>query len=297
MRTAPGWQRDVPDHRDFTLRHEIISAATARLAARDGQRPDYVDWREYCPPVDDQQPLAASSVHACVGMVQYFERRAHGRQIFPSRLFVHKNARRLLHCVEGVGGSDAGGSDAGDCGAGDCGASLRATLKAIRRFGLPPESLWPYRDENLDREPGAFAYSFSQETRTISYVRIDARNVSGPLVLESACALLAGGFCFVLGFPLSAAADGSPLLSYPTLLDSWHGGHAVLVVGYDDRLRIRSDKGAFLVRNSWGGDWGEAGYGWLPYTYVRERLAVDLWTIMRPDWLASGEFQRPDPAA
>lgn len=276
MWRASGWHRDVPDHRDFTLRHEIITGATARLAARDGQRPEYVDWREYCPPVDDQMPMAASSVHACLGMVQYFERRAHGRQLQPSRLFVYKNARRLLHRW------------------GDCGVPLRATLKAIRRFGLPPESLWPYCEENLDREPEAFAYSFGQETSTISYVRIDARNVQGPVVLESACALLAGGFCFVLGFPLSGTADGSPLLSYPTLLDSWHGGHAVLAVGYDDRLRIRSDKGALLVRNCWGSGWGEAGYGWLPYTYVREGLAVDLWTIVRPDWLESGEFRRPE---
>lgn len=275
MWRSSGWHRDVPDHRDFTLQHEIISAATARLAARDGQRPEYVDWREYCPPVDDQRQLAASSVHACLGMVQYFERRAHGRQIQPSRLFVYKNARRLLHWT------------------GDCGASLRATLKAIRRFGLPPESLWPYCDENLDQEPDAFAYNFVDESGMLSYVRIDARNIQGPLVLEAACALLAGGFCFVLGFPLSDPVDRSPMLSYPTLLDSWHGGHAVLAVGYDDRLRIRSDKGALLVRNSWGGEWGEAGYGWLPYAYVREGLAVDLWTIVRPDWLDSGEFRRP----
>lgn len=276
MWRASGWHRDVPDHRDFTLRHEIISAATARLAARDGQRPESVDWRDYFPPVDDQRQLAAGSIHACVGMVQYFERRAHGRRIHPSRLFVYKNARRLLRWT------------------GDCGASLRATLKAIRRFGLPPESLWPYRDENFDQEPDAFSYSFAAETSALSYVRIDARSIQGPVVLESACSLLAGGFCFVLGFPLCAPADRSPMLSYPTLLDSCYDGHAVLAVGYDDRLRIRSDKGALLVRNSWGGDWGEAGYGWLPYAYVREGLAVDLWTIVRPDWLESGEFRRPE---
>jgi len=275
MCRASGWHRDVPDHRDFTLRHEIISAATARLAARDGQRPEYVDWREYCPPVDDQRPLAAGSVHACLGMVQYFERRAHGRQIQPSRLFVYKNARRLLWWT------------------GDCGASLRATLKAIRRFGLPPESLWPYCGENLDREPDAFAYSFAEETSALSYVRIDARNIQGPVVLESACSLLAGGFCFVLGFPLSGLVDSSPMLSYPTLLDSCHGGHAVLAVGYDDRLRVRSDKGALLIRNSWGTGWGDGGYGWLPYSFVRDGLAADLWTVLKPDWLETGEFRSP----
>ncbi|HET6884403.1 MAG TPA: C1 family peptidase [Pirellulales bacterium] len=279
MWQGSGWHRDLPDHRDFTLRHEIVSAATARLAALDGQRPDKVDWRDYFPPVERQRPLAASSVEACVGMVLYFERRAHGRQLEPSRLFVYKNARRLLRWT------------------GDCGATLRSTLKAIRRFGLPPQSLWPDCLENLDREPDAFAYSYEEETRRMTYVRIDARNVPGAVVLESACSLLAGGFCFVLGFPLNGVVGGSAMLSYPTLLDSSHGGQAVVAVGYDDRLRIRSDKGALLVRNSWGADWGEAGYGWLPYAYVRDGLAADLWTVVQPAWLESGEFRRPEMAA
>jgi C1A family cysteine protease len=259
----------------LTLRHEEIVAATAPLQAVAGERPDSVDWREYCPPVENQEQLSTGGVHACVGMVQYFERRAHGRQTRPSRLFVYKNARRLLHWT------------------GDSGVSLRATLKAIRRFGLPPENLWPYCVGNLDCEPLAFAYSFGQETSALRYLRIDARDLSGQAVLEAACGFLAAGFCFVFGFAIAGIMDSSPHLPYPTRFDGNEGGHAVLAVGYDDRLRIRSDRGAFLVRNSWGADWGDGGYGWLPYSYLRDGLAADLWTLMRPDWLASGEFQRP----
>ena len=32
--------------------------------------------------------------------------------------------------------------------------------------------------------------------------------------------------------------------------------HAVVLVGWDD------DVGAWLIKNSWGSDWGEEGYGW-----------------------------------
>jgi len=35
--------------------------------------------------------------------------------------------------------------------------------------------------------------------------------------------------------------------------------HAVLLVGWDD------DKGAWLMKNSWGTDWGEDGYMWIKY--------------------------------
>jgi len=39
------------------------------------------------------------------------------------------------------------------------------------------------------------------------------------------------------------------------------GGHAVLVIGYDDRLR------AFKLINSWGRKWGDGGYGWIDYRH------------------------------
>ena len=54
------------------------------------------------------------------------------------------------------------------------------------------------------------------------------------------------------------------------------GGHAVLAMGYDDAHR------RFLVRNSWGTDWGQAGHFTMPYGYLTDsNLSDDFWTIRR----------------
>ena len=280
-----GWCRDLPDHRDFTPDGEAVVEALSRLVpageapqAQGAERPAEIDWREYCPAAVDRQGLPTSVAQACVGLVQYFERRAHGRLIEPSRLFVHSNARRLSGdnrqaAVQGV--------------------MLRAAWRAIRRFGLPPERLWPYCAENIEREPGAFAYSFRDLCETITYLRLDGRDRPGPMVVDRARDFLAAGFCLAMGVSLHAAVGPGPDISFPSRLDPLCAAEAVMVVGYDDRRRIRSEKGALLVRPSWGSAWGDGGYGWLPYTYLREGLAADVWTLCSPAWLASGEFFQP----
>ncbi|MDR0730825.1 MAG: C1 family peptidase [Treponema sp.] len=41
----------------------------------------------------------------------------------------------------------------------------------------------------------------------------------------------------------------------------YYGGHAMCVVGYDDK----KEGGAFEVLNSWGRKWGNGGFIWIPY--------------------------------
>jgi len=235
-----------------------------------------VDWREYCGPVAEQGDLPTSSAHACVALVQYFERRASGRLIQPSRLFLHVNAKRLL-CQ----------SSNGDVG-------LRAVLKALVRFGGPPEEYWPYRAAAITRPPPSFTYGFTREFKKIRFFRLDGRQQTGMETLKLARGFLAAGFPFVLGFPVSNAISRDSEIPFPTVFDTIRTGMAALAVGYDDSLRIRSDKGALLIRTSWGDDWGDHGYYWLPYAYIREGIVVDLWTLLKRSWLRSGEFHRPE---
>lgn len=269
-----GWHRDLPDPRDFTPWHEETIRLLDALKPA-GNHPEVVDWREFCGQPRDQQSLSSGPVHACMELLRYFERKSSGRILEPSRLFVYHVARRL------------------ECWQGDSGTSLRVTLKAIARFGVPPERLWPYDCAQIDVEPSALVFASARKFPRLRYVRLDPRRSRGRRTLELVKSFLVAGFACVCGFPVTTGLTCEADIAYPTVFDDVRGGQAMLVLGYDDQHRVRSDRGALLVRSSWGANWGEGGFGWLPYAYVLEQLAVDFWTLLEPGWLASAEFYRP----
>ena len=270
-----GWRRDIPDHRDISLHDQSIIKLLVDIPSRhEGPRPQQSDLREYCPEITDQGRLNTGATCACLGLIQYYVRRAEGRMLSPSRLFTYKTSRRRLGW------------------SGDTGTSLRETWKSIAKLGVVPEKDWPYDIYKLDDEPDAYLYHCAEKFTTMRYVRLDRGD--SEMTLQNIRAFLAAGFPCVFGFTVCTSLSTGSEIRFPTSYDSVRGGQAVMAVGYDDGLSFYSSRGALLIRNSWGTAWGEDGYGWLPYDYVRGQLATDFWTVLAPDWLATGEFQRPE---
>jgi C1A family cysteine protease len=273
-----GWQPDLGDHRDFLVEQQHVRALLRRLKMRTrgaNKLPEMVDWREFCGPIADQGNLPISTANAVVALVQQFERRATGRLLRPSSLFAHWTAGRLENNLASPA------------------RSLRSVFKAIVRCGIPPEQHWPNDGHGLDSEPDSLAFSFQREYRNLRYIRLGGGEATGQQVVDQLRSFLAAGFTIACGFPVCTTLSGDAPIPFPTAADSIVGGQAVCAVGYNDKLRIRSDRGALLVRASWGVGWGDKGFGWLPYSYVKSRLATDVWTIVKPAWLRSGEFEMP----
>lgn len=270
-----GWRPDVPDFRDYSPESSQIERLLTPLPVNGrSSLASKVDLREYFPEADDQQHLHCSCAHACIALVEYFQRVCNGRNTRLSRLFLYTTTRRLLGT------------------AGNVCTDMRSTLSAIKSFGIPPERYWPYEAATLDDEPDGFLYSFKEPYKTICYVRLDAADKRGKTTLKNVKAFLAAGIPVAFGFSVPSSISQSGDVPYRPRFDAVCGGQAVIAVGYDDE-RLSESRGALLIRNSWGQSWGDDGYGWLPYAYVRNLLAADFWTILKPEWVASGEFTRP----
>jgi C1A family cysteine protease len=295
-----GWMPDVPKPSDYTEEHKEIAplleqtrlAFRLRSAASGGKRAGtggggpaaagpLIDLRSSFSPVEDQGSLGSCTANAAVGLLEYFERKSFGTYLDASRLFVYKTERDLLGWT------------------GDTGAYLRTAMEALVLFGAPPERYWPYdgrpaaSNARYDVEPPAFCYAYGGNYQAVRYFKLDPSEIAPLQVLANIRAYLAAGFPSMFGFPVYSEYD-SPLpgglIAYPAPTSHYRGGHANVALGYDDNLVIGADKGALLIRNSWGTTWGNAGYAWMSYRYVTEGLAVDWWSLISARWVNTKQF-------
>ncbi len=122
---------------------------------------------------------------------------------------------------------------------------------------------------DVDAQSFGSAPKFKSDTYHTYYVRdIEWLNAGAQLEnIESLkTAIMEGG---VIGTALdwsSSFYSSSKNTFYQPPTSSEEPNHAVAIIGWDDnKVTQAPQKGAWLVKNSWGSSWGENGYFWISY--------------------------------
>ena len=295
-----GWIKDYPDIRDFDINTTIASKNAIKLGQTETVNDllsrvgivnpkksqsitKKVDNRRWCSPIKDQGNIGSCTAFAAVGMHEYYQSKAFGKYIDGSELFLYKAERNMLNWT------------------GDTGAYLRTAMGALALFGVPPSTNYPYDTDKFDDEPPAFIYSYGQNFQALTYYRLDPLGTSGSQALTNIKKHLLAGFPVMMGFTCYTSLTAqktydSGEIPYPGRNESVLGGHAVMIVGYDNDnvivnpLDNSRKKGALIIRNSWGKEWGDKGYGHLPYEYVKQQLASDFWCMISAEFVDTGKF-------
>jgi C1A family cysteine protease len=191
---------------------------------------------------------------------------------FPSRLFLYYNERACINTIEI-----------------DSGASIRDALNAIRKFGVCREKIWPYDISYYKVRPPLMAYKEAKENSEIKYKRIDfSRCFTERDRINEMKKCILSGYTFIFGFLVypsfeSGLTTTTGIMSMPSQTEAYIGGHAVCAVGFDDNFR-NSGRGYFIVKNSWGKNWGDNGYFYMPYQYISNDIlcfSEDFWILKK----------------
>ena len=231
------------------LTHHEIKGKLLKLTIME-PLPAMIDLRPKMPPVYDQGSLGSCTSNALVAAFEYDVPNFMG-----SRLFVYYNERKLECNIPD-----------------DEGAQLSDGVKSLEKYGVCPETEWPYIIPKFAMCPPQSCY-----ISALKHLVTIAHNISNDIYhMKSA---LSSGYPFVVGIVVyqsfeSESVATTGIVPMPQGTDLCLGGHAVLVCGYDDT------KQHWIVRNSWGDTWGDKGYFYLPYQYlVDSSLSSDLWNI------------------
>jgi len=222
------------------------------------QLPPTVDLRPLLTPVENQGQIGSCAANAFAGAYEYLGTQMKSMKGDVSRLFLYYNTRKLM------------GTETQDSG-----SLMYKCVEALQQYGCCFEKTWDYKESQAFAQPSKASYDEAKAFKVEQAFKV-------PNDLNEWKKVLAEGLPISFGISLYESFNEGGKKGYvPTPKNGepgfggQHAGHAMLCVGYSDTDSM------FIVRNSWGTNWGDKGYCYMPYDYLvnPEHNDGDSWVI------------------
>lgn len=159
----------------------------------------------------------------------------------------------------------------------DSGTYISLCCEVLHRFGIAPESAWPFDVNKLYTPPNwkAMRLAYSHKMNLSAYYRITSR---GDTRTEDVIKALRANHPVVYGTEIDAPhwfqyQKGQVLKP----VSNSEGRHATCLVGWDEA------KSVFIGENSWGSNWGDKGTYLMDPSVIESAASQDFWVI-RGSW-------------
>lgn len=210
------------------------------------------DWGD----VMDQGSLGSCVAHTIAYAIRWvYEVMQKKGAIDISRLFVYYNGRLVSNFPIHE----------------DTGLTIRSGMKSVKMYSACEEKFWPYQIRRYIHKPSEVAYESAQKYRTFTYLSVDRDLIQLKKSIKDGYPVCFGIQLYSSFMSTEVARTG--IVPIPDVdKDRRVGGHAVILVGYDDGKKM------FTCCNSWGPTWGDKGFFYLPYSMVESNMCSDFWT-------------------
>jgi len=237
---------------------EEVPKDAPRFTALPGRvLPAKVDLRPLLSAVEDQRGTQSCTANAAAGAYEYLMRRHRDAASYEvSRLFIYYNAREL----DGTSAADGG-------------AKLRLVIESLVKHGACSEDLWRFEKELVNQKPSDDAYEQGKQFLIEGAEHIPLEWALWEEALAEGHPILFALRIFEGGSFANFSKPGYVPLPTKEEAKRKSEPHAMLCVGYSH------DEKHFIVRNSWGAQWGVGGYCYIPYRYVMTYALDSSWII------------------
>jgi C1A family cysteine protease len=251
-----------------------VFSATKHGGSETGNLPMWHSMKQYCPAPVDQGQEGSCTANAFQGgyrtTCKYLKNA--DAEFVPSRSYYYFHERL----------TEDSQHDPADLT--DSGADEVDGLQWAVTSGVCSETSWPYVSSNMNTPPTAECETEAAKHKISSYstITMDENLITN---IESA---ICSGMVVLIAINVYNSFEGSQpaatgMIPIPTPqnwgdaqdpVDPYMGGHEMCLVGYDGGKKL------FTVMNSWGTQWGNRGFCYIPYAYLTNpNLGVEFTVI------------------